>query len=617
MYPFHSRRVEQPTSFDNILTPRGGLIEDIKHDDPLKFSHGLTGVDQEGNYLWVHVLLGCFALLCLGTLILRFFKIGAAHVRHMSSMNGPAQQAYWMHNHNTWWPWLKRHVFYAPFHHKRHNRTFQLSTAIDNGTLPGRFHTIILVVYCMSNVAYCLALPWDRSESASVVAALRGRSGTLAALNLIPTVLFALRNNPLIPLLRVSYDDFNLMHRWAARIVIVESVVHTLAWFFNTKSGGGLQAVADCLRTEPSYAWGMVGTVVFVFILFQAWAPIRHAFYETFLNIHRLVVLLGLIGVYVHIDTHMLPQLSWMQIIFTLWGMEWFFRVVRVVYYNMKFGKMSRITVEAMPGEAVRVTLDLVRPWRPRPGCHVHMYIPKLALWSSHPFSVAWSPTDTPSTPSQLGLPTSEKDIIPLCAPPSSTQISLICRARTGLTRKMYDLAATSPSQTFTTWGGIEGPYGGHHSLDSYGTVLLFAGGVGITHQVMYIQHLVSGFHLRKTATQKILLVWTVPDSECLEWVRPWMDSILRMPERRQCLRVMLFITRPKRSRLESASETVQMLPGRCDTQTILDKEIRERVGAMCVTVCGSGAFADDVRAAVRRRVEVGAVDFIEEAFTY
>jgi len=49
----------------------------------------------------------------------------------------------------------------------------------------------------------------------------------------------------------------------------------------------------------------------------------------------------------------------------------------------------------------------------------------------------------------------------------------------------------------------------------------------------------------------------------------------------------------------------------------VLDQEIRERTGAMAVTVCGPGAFGDGVRKAVRKRVQVGVVDFIEEAFSY
>jgi hypothetical protein len=130
-----------------------------------------------------------------------------------------------------------------------------------------------------------------------------------------------------------------------------------------------------------------------------------------------------------------------------------------------------------MPGEAVRLTIDLVRDWHPRPGCHVHMWMPRMSLWSSHPFSVAWASTLSPDS-KEMTLPILEGDaLMAPGAPQKSRQISLICRARTGMTRHMYERACKMPNEQFTAWGFIEGPYGGHHSLDSYGTVVLFAGG--------------------------------------------------------------------------------------------------------------------------------------------
>lgn len=42
------------------------------------------------------------------------------------------------------------------------------------------------------------------------------------------------------------------------------------------------------------------------------------------------------------------------------------------------------------------------------------------------------------------------------------TTISLIVRMRNGMTRKLYERANALPSKVFTTWGAIEGPYGGH-----------------------------------------------------------------------------------------------------------------------------------------------------------
>ncbi|KAK8211120.1 hypothetical protein BKA81DRAFT_386092 [Phyllosticta paracitricarpa] len=559
-----------------------------RSSDPFRFASGLTGVDQTGNFLWTDVLLVTFGCIIALTLLVRFARMYNNHIRHVSVMGTQHKQAYWRHNQTQFVPWLKQHFIYAPIFKKKKNDEIRIAS-IGFGTLPSRFHLVLILIYTFSNVAYCLALPWGRANSASVAAALRGRSGTLAALNLIPTILFALRNNPLIWMLHVSYDTFNLLHRWAARIVIVESVVHTLCWLINTYNSGTKWA-----------GWGTVSTVAFVVLGVQAWSPVRHAFYETFLNLHRLMVVCSI-----------LPQLPWVKLAFSLWICEWIFRTWKLV------------TIEAMPSEAVRVTIDLVRPWYHRPGSHVHLYVPSIGGWSSHPFSVAWA---TPSAAQvnfedeKLGLPMTERsndtDLTRPHLPMRS--IGLVCRAREGFTRSMYDRACKQPNGILTTMGMIEGPYGGHESLDSYGTVILFAAGVGITHQTSYVRHLVAGNHAGSLAARKVVLVWTIPSTECLEWVRPWMDEILRMPGRRECLRILLFITRPRNhAEINSSSGSVQMFPGRCDVQTIVDREIEERTGAVAVTVCGAGAFSDGVREAVRRRVDEGSIDYIEEAFTY
>ncbi|PSN74293.1 hypothetical protein BS50DRAFT_12783 [Corynespora cassiicola Philippines] len=606
----------EPAPLANAVHKRAGHFLDgwdALDDASLSFSWGLTGVDQDGNFLWVDVFLVMLGAIGGFLIILRICNMYFRHQRHLTVLSNPARQEYFATNKTAWWPWLNRHLLVAPLWNKKYRAPFQISSAIDNGTLPGRWHTIMLVIYVALNFAWCLVLPWNE-EYPAIIASLRGRSGTLAALNLIPTILFALRNNPLISLLQVTYDDFNLFHRWAARITIAEAIVHTAAWMANTHRGGGWAAVNAGIRDEGSYTWGTVGTVAFTFLGIQAWSPLRHAFYETFLNIHRLMVVVSLVGLYLHLELHGLPQIPWMHLIFFFWGAEWFFRFLSVTWFN--FGKGgSTVLVEAMPGEAVRLTVELARPWHPRPGCHAHVYMPKLALWSSHPFSVAWAPTMTPDS-KEMTLPTLEGEVMGPMSPQRSTQVSFICRARTGFTRKMYERAAKSPNESFTTLGFIEGPYGGHHSLDSYGTLVLFAGGVGITHQTMYMKHLINGYHRSTTATQKIVLIWTVPDSECLEWVRPWMDEILRMPGRKRVLRIKLFITRPK-NRLENSSETVKMFAGRPDAHALIGEEVRSRVGAMAVTVCASGGFADGVRAGVRPYLTEGAVDFIEEAFSY
>jgi len=662
MAPRHAQPLPEPFAHGS-----GGDVDGLRNFSTAAapYTHGLEGTSQAGNWLVANILTISFMCLLAATLLYRWLHMGNSHVRHLMTMGGCEDQRYWMYNHSTFWPKVKKSLLYAPLGRERHNKEIQLSKAVSIGTLPSRFHTTLLVLYFASNLVYCLLLDWSREDSFSVVAELRGRSGELAALNLIPTMLFAMRNNPLIPLLHVSYDTFNLFHRWCARMVVFEAIIHTICWAVNANTASGTRAVSHDLSTSMSHAFGMGALAALAAILLTAFSPVRHAFYETFLNGHRLMVIVTLVGVYVHLDKSKLPQLPYAQLCIAFWVAEWVWRVARICYHNVsRRHGITKITVEALPAEACRVTFELRRPWHWTPGCHVHAYLPAFALWSSHPFSVAWAEnrSRTPLTevdlekvsscqdPSARGTLRSERPAlvarhsaysklsgetrttttvieathkapdanIALPRDSAVTTVSLIMRVRTGMTRKLYDKASASKTGSITTWGAIEGPYGGHESLASYGTVILFAGGVGITHCVGYLHHLILQYQAGTSSTRKLLLVWSVPNTEALEWVRVWMDRILRMDGRRDILRIQLYVTKPRhRGEVLSNTGSVQMFPGRCNAQTIIRKEMAEREGALGVTVCGPGAFADSVRAAVRNVVEEGAVDFVEEAFTY
>lgn len=613
-----------------------GSLAHLTNNAVSPFTHGLAGVDQSANWFFTGILCISLGGLCALTLFYRLARMGNNHVRHLLTMGGVEKQRYWTRNHTAFWPSVKKHLLYAPLFRTRHNRELQISSAVAIGTLPSRFHTLLLTLYLLSNLAYLLVLSWGSESSAAIVADLRGRSGQLAALNLIPTILFALRNNPLIPLLRVPYDTFNLLHRWCARVVVIESIVHTVAYLVNTGNAGGSTAIKKSLETSVSYQWGMVASCVFTFMLLLGLAPIRHAFYEVFLNMHRLLALLGLIGVYVHLQKANLPQLPYLKLVLGLWAAECLLRFVRVAWYNMsiKHG-LTTVTVEALPAEACRVTFHLARPWTFRPGAHIHAYLPEVGLWSSHPFSLAWAETRPRNEPLEIEmekLPSYSKHqsvydhgkVAPVTTVGRAdgsgnvTSVSVIMRARSGMTRKLFEKAIASPGGQVTMKGAIEGPYGGYESLSSFGTVVLFAGGVGITHCVGYVYDLLKQYNEGTCSTRKILLVWSVPNTEALEWARPWMDHILKMEGRKDILRVQLFVTKPRhQNEVNSRTGTVQMFPGRCNPTTIIDKEVSEQVGAMGVMVCGPGSFADSVRSATRNRVESTSVSFIEEAFTY
>jgi hypothetical protein len=590
------------------------------------FATDLNGVDQPMDNLFKFLIWSCLGGLALLILLARILQRWRAHMRHLAAMNLSAgQQKYWAINRRNWWWKVKKYLIYAPLRKKRHNREFRLSSALNMGTIPSRLHAILLGAFIFSNIGYMLALNWSREDRYSIAAELRGRSGVLAVINMIALVILAGRNNPLITLLQISFDTYNLLHRWMGRTIVFEVIVHTLCWAYVKGTASGWSGIWKTIATDPFISWGTIGAIAMVLIALTSLSPVRHAFYETFLDVHIILAFTAILAVWIHLEVAKLPQLPYIKVVFCLWIADRVGRMAKLAWYNYSLdGKgWTRASIDSLPGDACRVTLHLPRKANIKPGSHAYLRFSTLNVWESHPFSIAWvqhrsiNPTlpynkmdSVSSLASEKQLQLKAKDIV--------TDVSFVIHAQTGLTKRLFDKASSYRPGVLTLTAAFEGPYAGHHSLDSYGHVVLFAGSSGITHQIPFVQHLVKGCNEKSVATRKIVLVWIVRDSEHLEWVRPWMDQILQMQGRRECLVIKLFVTRPKNPReVVSPSTTVSMFPGRPNIKLIMQNEVKEQTGAMCVTVCGPGGLADNVREAVRDVQEDGVVDFIEESFTW
>lgn len=607
----------------------------------MPFTAGLNGVKLHKDKYLIKLLWISMVSIAAFILAFRILQLCNSHLRHIYSLTASRrQQAYWSFDETSFWPKFKKHVLYAPLGKKRHNREVKFSEAVNVGTLPSRFHAFLLFLLLGSNIAYCCILDYGEENKAALLAEVRGRTGLLATVNMIPLILLAGRNNPAISMLKVSFDTYNLLHRWIGRIVVVEAVAHTIAWGANSVQAKGMRGTWETVGKDHFLQYGMVGTIAMAVILFQSPSVVRHAFYETFLHLHQALAFTAILGIYVHLEMAKLPALPYIRVVVGLWFFERLLRVARLAYLNLsrKHG-CTNVIVEALPAEACRVTFNLPRHVTVRPGSHVYAYLPSISLWMSHPFSVAWTNTDSepptgirpllltaatdPTSPTIPTTPNSLEKQIAMTLPPldgskAPTSISLVMAARTGMTRKLYNKAKAAEGGTIRLSGYLEGPYAGHDSLKSYGTVVLFAGGAGITHHLVQIRHLIASSQAGTVATRKIVLIWSVRSVEMLAWVRPWMDEILKMEGRRDILKILLFVTKPRSPRdLVSPSNTVKLFPGRCRPSVILDEEMSTRIGATAVSVCGPGAFADEVRAAVRERMHWGSLDFIEEAFTW
>ncbi|KIY02437.1 uncharacterized protein Z520_02576 [Fonsecaea multimorphosa CBS 102226] len=602
------------------------------------FYTGLNGVNLEMDAQLVRMLWLSIIVALTIVFALRLSQLFVSYIRNIYCMTTekPSQQNYYGVDHFRIWTWLKKHIIYAPLWKKRHNREFQLSGAVNYGTLPSRIHSLLLVIYAITNLIYCLLLDWRNPQRGALYAELRGRSGILATVNLIPLIVLAGRNNIAIPLLRVSFDTFNLFHRWIGRLVAALSTIHFCAWLAAYKLAKGDKATIGIFHGAPFLDYGLLGLIAIVLLPLHSLSPIRHAFYETFLHLHQSLAFMALLGVYVHLDIMHLPAYPSILAAILLLFAERVWRICRIAYLNYsRSGGTTTAHVEALPGGACRVTFQLPRHITIRPGSHVYAYLPSISLWMSHPFSVAWTNVESeapvcgghsvelqrPSTPNSLERQSSVFNS-PSKAP---TTVSLIMVARTGMTRKLYERAraAVLDGCQLSLRGFLEGPYAGHDSLVSYGTVVMFAGGGGITHHLIQIRHLLAGARSQTVATRKIVLVWSIRDTECMEWVKPWMNEILHMEGRREVLCIRVHVTKPTttgraiNTNKSKSKPTMQVVQGRVDPGAVLDEVIPVRVGAVMVSVCGPGALADEVRAAVRSRIHRGNLELNEESFTW
>lgn len=189
------------------------------------------------GYVWAATVAAMFTYRVLVT--------GLRYVRTLACLENEKQ--HYFVNPHPGFASLRRNIIDAPLFHRRHNREFNLSAAVNMGTLPGRLQTLYLLGssimnsccpsgllltsalgYLAMNIAFCVvSIHWSGGNVATEI---RNRTGVLSVMNMLPLFLLAGRNNPLIKLLDISFDTYNLMHRWIGRIVVLEAVAHTAAW---------------------------------------------------------------------------------------------------------------------------------------------------------------------------------------------------------------------------------------------------------------------------------------------------------------------------------------------------------------------------------------------------
>lgn len=126
------------------------------------------------------------------------------------------------------------------------------------------------------------------------------------------------------------------------------------------------------------------------------------------------------------------------------------------------------------------------------------------------------------------------------------------------------------------------------------------------------------------------MLIWSIPKVEALVWIEGWIEQILSLMSSIEGFNfeMRIFVSKRQSGDIENGTgigeipgwshdTMVSIGHGRCDVDAIVGEVFRQRIGAMVVGVCGPGRLGDSVRGAVRKRMDEGSIDFVEEGFSY
>jgi len=111
--------------------------------------------------------------------------------------------------------------------------------------------------------------------------------------------------------------------------------------------------------------------------------------------------------------------------------------------------------------------------------------------------------------------------------------VVFIIQRQKGFTRSLP--TSSDSSQSTELRAIIKGPYGKEIHLDKYGTVLLFATGIGIASQRPYVRQLLENFHNYDAKARRIVLFWQV-DSKGRPRLMPG-ESLLTTTPKNTCSR--------------------------------------------------------------------------------
>ncbi|KAF9788128.1 ferric reductase NAD binding domain-containing protein [Thelephora terrestris] len=441
------------------------------------------------------------------------------------------------------------------------------------------------------------------------------RVANIACGQLPLVVALGTKNNIVGMITGLSHEKINYMHRMTARVVFVLLSVHAGVRLKFLKSGS--------LQTQFIQV-GILAISSFGSLIIVSLRPVRKAAYELFFFLHFIMVLIFLVGGYIHTKD---PGVAyWFWVSFIIWGLDRFIRLVRLTAFNYSYFGFKRGTgtmdadIELLSPHLVRLRLFRPPHFHWSPGQAAYLIMPGVSTipFEAHPFTIA-SVDTTDDEPQWKATPTTEEKEALAETKPYWKELVFLINVHSGFTRKLRDVSEKgSKLKVF-----VDGPYGKSPDLTKYDTSVLIAGGSGVSFTLPLFLDGIKNAAAGNSNAKRIVFIWSIRDRSHIAWISETLGAATKLAPAGLDVSVRIFITGedvPQQSddvSVKSGKETygtegkspppslfedpaVQITSGsRANLKYILQKEADLTCGRMGVTVCGSQSITATVKNAL------------------
>ncbi|PGH11880.1 hypothetical protein AJ80_06945 [Polytolypa hystricis UAMH7299] len=226
-------------------------------------------------------------------------------------------------------------------------------------------------------------MQWYTNHYQELMAYFMWRTGVLAFCQMPVLFLFSSRNNILLWLTNWSHATYMLLHRWVARLFLIQTLLHSILALVLYKNTG---SYATSLKTGW-WIWGAIATVASVIIVLTSVLVIRQRAYELFLITHIIMAVICLVGCWYHVwygYENTFGYETWLYATIAVWFFDRLARLARILKMGIRRAKVTDIG-----STLVRVDIPGIRG--AAPGRVVFVYFPTLnplRPWENHPFSM-------------------------------------------------------------------------------------------------------------------------------------------------------------------------------------------------------------------------------------